>query len=157
MPPDAERFFRLYQRYRFEDQYTFYSSRRQAFTRAQNRTFSLSLGLIFLAALAGSLETLSWPWLKLVCLLTAVICPILSTALTGYNALFAFERQAKLYQDALSNLQKARVYLPVLQPGLSEADFTQQLNTYVQEVEKVLQTEQGQWGQMAKNMKPPEM
>ncbi len=156
MSPDAEQFLQLYQRYRYEEQFKFYTSRQKEFTRAENQAFAISIGLIFIAALAGALEGIPLSWFRLVCLLTAAICPMLSATLTGYTALYAFEQQAKLYQDALYNLQKVRMHLPATQQGLSEADFAQQLHVYVQEVEKILQVERGQWGQLARNMKPPE-
>lgn len=56
MPLDPEQFLQLYQRYRYEDQCEFYTSRQQEFTHAQNQAFTLSIGLIFLASLAGALE-----------------------------------------------------------------------------------------------------
>jgi hypothetical protein len=157
MPHDAEQFFQLYERYRYSDQFQFYTSRQKEFSRAQNQALTISIGLIFLAALAGALETIPLPWFKLACLLLAAICPVLSTALTAYNTLYAFEQQAKLYRDALYNLQKVRVHLPEAHQGLSEDHFVQQLHTYVHEVEKILQVERGQWGQLARNMKPPEI
>lgn len=157
MPHDADQFLHLYERYRYHDQVQFYKSRQKEFSQAQNQALTISIGLIFLAALAGALEAIPLSWLRLLCLLLAAICPVLSTALTAYNTLYAFEQQAKLYRDALYNLQKVRVHLPILHQGLHEADFAQQLHTYVHEVEKILQVERGQWGQLAKSMKPPEI
>lgn len=156
MPLDPEQFLQLYQRYRYEDQCMFYMSRQREFTHAHTQAFTLSIGLIFLAALAGALEGLPLPWLRLACLLTAAICPVLSVMLTGYTALYAFEQQAKLYQDALYNLQKVRMYFPDARQGRSEAEFTRQLQEYVQKVEQIFEAEQGQWGQLARTMKPPE-
>lgn len=157
MSSEAEQFFQLYERYRHNDQIQFYRDRQKEFSHAQNQALTVSIGLILLAALAGALETIPLPWLKLACLLLAASCPLLSTALTAYNTLYAFEQQAKLYQDAYYNLQKARVLLPRTQQGVSEIDFAKQLHTYVYEVEKILQVERGQWGQLAKTMKPPEI
>lgn len=154
---NAEQFLHLYERYRHRDQIEFYKNRQKEFSHAQNQALSLSIGLIFLAALAGALEATPLPWLRLVCLLLAAICPILSTALTAYSALYAFEQQAKLYQDAFYNLQKARAQLPEMHDGLSEDKFSQQLQTYVQQAEKILQIEHGQWGQLARTIKPLEM
>ncbi len=157
MPHDARQFLRIYERYRYRDQLAFYRDRQKEFSRAQNQTLSLSIALIFLAALAGALEAIPLSWLRLVCLLLAAICPILSTALTAYNTLYAFGRQAKLYQDAFYNLQKVRAQQLEDQQGLSDDEFSRQLHRYVQQVEKILQIEQGQWGQLARTMKPLEM
>lgn len=154
---DAEQFFKLYERYRYSDQFQFYENRQKEFAHAQNQALAISIGLIFLSALAEALESIPLSWLRITCLLLAAICPILSTTLTAYNTLYAFEQQAKLYRDALYNLQKVRIHLPVAQQGLSERDFAQQLHTYIREVEKILQVERGQWGQLVRNIKLPEI
>src|SRR5205085_11757192 len=112
----------------------------------------ISIGLVFLAAIAGALESVDITWLKLTCLLLAAICPLLSTAFAAYNTLYAFEQQAKLYQDTINNLQRARVLIP----NATDPDFAAKVDNYVQQVENVFLTEQGQWGQLAKKMKPTE-
>lgn len=154
---DVDSFLKLYQQYRYKNQLNFYISRQQEFTRAQTQALVLSTGLILLVALAGALEAIDVSWFRLLCLLVAAICPVLSTALIGYTALYAFEQQAKIYQDAIHNLRKIRAQMPGLQTSLSKADLAQQVSVYVSEVERILQKEQGQWGQLAKNMKPPEI
>ena len=157
MSRDAEQFSKLYERYRYNDQIQFYQNRQKEFAHAQNQALMISISLIFLSALAGALESIPLSWLRLICLLLAAICPVLSTTLAAYNTLYAFEQQAKLYRDAFYNLQKVRIYLPAMQQGGNKSDFAQQLHTFVHEVEKILQSEQGQWGQLARNMKPPEI
>ena len=67
--------------------------------------------------------------------------------------MYGFEQQAKLYQDTINNLKKARVREPQL--DLSDAS-AQQVNEYIQEIENVLLVEQGQWGQLARELKPSE-
>ena len=153
---DDQQFLKLYQIYRYENQLGFYRSRRGEFTKAQTQAITISIGLIFLAALAGAIASIDIPWLKLTCLLAAAICPLLSTALAAYNALYAFEQQAKLYQDTINNLLQARVFAPDVKQGLSDVEFAEQLNKYVPEVENIFLVEQGQWGQLAKKMTPPE-
>lgn len=154
---DVDGFLKLYQQYRYEDQLNFYISRQQEFTRAQTQALVFSTGLILLVTLAGALEVINVPWFRLLCLLVAAICPVLSTALIGYIALYAFEQQAKLYQDAIHNLHKMRAQMPSLQASLNKNDLAQQVSVYVSDVERILQKEQAQWGQLAKNMKPPEI
>lgn len=150
-------FLKLYQHYRYEHQLSFYVNRHREFTRAQTQALVFSTGLMLLVALAGALESIDIIWFRMTCLLVAAICPVLATALTGYTALYAFEQQAKIYRDTMHNLHKMRAKTPELQAGLNNADLAQQIGTYVSEVEKILQIEQGQWGQLAKNMKPPEI
>jgi len=84
----------------------------------------------------------------------AAISPVLYTSFTAYNALYAFEQQAKLYRDTLTKLQHARLHMPDMTPGASEREFTNQLNRYIDEVEKTLLVEQEQWGELATRMKP---
>lgn len=155
--PDAEQFLQIYQIYRHKNQLDFYTQREEEFSRAQHQAIWLSIGLFLFAALAGALETVPVNWFQTTCLLLAAICPVLSTTLAGYNALYAFEQQAKVYRDARQNLERLTIQLPDLQPGQDEDEFAKQVNTYVQETEAVLRTERGYWGQLAKNMKPLEV
>jgi SMODS and SLOG-associating 2TM effector domain 1 len=154
---DDHQFLQLFQDYRFEHQLNFYRARRIEFTKAQTQAIIISIVLIFLAALAGVLASVSGPGLKVAYLLVAAISPVLSTAIAGYSVLYAFEQQAKLYQDTINNLLLARSLAPEDKQGLSDTDFTVQLEKYVNEVEKIFLAEQGQWGQLAKSMKPSEV
>src|SRR3954464_194824 len=106
---DDRQFLELYRKYRYEDQLNFfYKKRQRAFQKAQVQAISISIGLMFLVVLAGAFQSIDIPWLKATCLLVAAICPVLSTAIAGYSTLYAFELQAKLYQDTINNLQRAR-------------------------------------------------
>ncbi len=154
---DDQQFLKLFQDYRYEHQLNFYKARRIEFTKAQTQAIIISIGLIFLAAAAGAFASVSGSWLKVACLLVAAIFPVLSTAIAGYSVLYAFEQQAKLYQDTINNLLLARSLAPNIKQGLSDTDFTAQLDKYVNEVEKIFLAEQGQWGQLAKLMKPSEV
>lgn len=151
---DDKQFLALYTTYRYEDQLKFYEVRHEEFEVANIQAVTISIVLIFLTALtAGVASSTNVPWLKLTCLLIAAISPILSSALAGYSALYGFEQQAKLYQDTINNLKQARVREPQL--DLSDAS-AQQVNEYIQEIENVLLVEQGQWGQLARELKPSE-
>jgi hypothetical protein len=96
----------------------------------------------------GGLKTL---WAVL-----AVVFPALFTALSAYNGLYAFERQAKLYHDAANALLRARADAPDLKPGITGADYRQALSAYVNKVESILRREQGQWGQLTSEIEPIE-
>jgi hypothetical protein len=148
---EADQFFQLYQRYRFEHQFDFYTKRYEEFSRAQDQAILCSIGLSFLAMLAGALETLSFPGFRVACLFFVAICPILSSALAGYSALYGFEQQAKLYEDARINLERIRVYLPRVEQTAEKGEFIDCLNEYVQDVEAIFRTEQGYWGQISRH------
>ncbi len=151
---DDKQFLALYTTYRYEDQLKFYEVRHEDFEVANIQAVTISIVLIFLTALtAGVASSTNVTWLKLTCLLIAAISPILSSALAGYSALYGFEQQAKLYQDTINNLKQARNREPQL--DLSDAN-AQQVNEYIQEIENVLLVEQGQWGQLARELKPSE-
>jgi hypothetical protein len=154
---DEKQFLELYRLYRYEDQLAFYKDRQQEFETANIEAISLSVGLIFLAALtAGVASATPLPWLRLTCLLIAAICPTLSTALAGYNALYAFEQQAKLYRDTAYSLMKTHALAPDVEQDLDDAEFAQKRDHYIHEVEAIFLVEQGQWGQLARKMKPSE-
>ena|SRR5947209_850835 len=152
-----QQFFELYQSERFEDQLGFYKRTRKEFTKAQTEAIIGSIIMIFLAGIAGLVaSSVSIAWLKLLFLLLAAIFPIFSTALAAYSALYSFEHQAKLYQDTITNLLRASALAPVSEDNLTESEFAHKLNDYVREVEKTFLKEQGQWGQLAEHMRPPE-
>ncbi|GAC1642920.1 MAG: hypothetical protein NVS4B12_06590 [Ktedonobacteraceae bacterium] len=156
---NVREFFSLYQRYRYEDQINFYTSRVKEFEQARTQTIWISIILMGLTVLTGSIgSTNSIPaWLKLSCQLAAAIFPILSTAIAAYSSLYGFEQQAKLYQDSIDNLVDASDDLePTVLAGLDENQFTLRVNKYVKDVERVFHDEQGQWGQLAKKFKPQE-
>jgi len=154
---DDKQFLELYQVERFEDQLEYYKRTREEFDRAKTEAIIGSITLIFLAGVAGiAASSVAIHWLKLFFLLLAAICPIFSSALAAYSTLYGFEHQAKLYQDTINNLLRARTLAPVPEQNLTGTEFARLLNDYVLEVEKTFQKEQGQWGQLAEHMKPPE-
>lgn len=146
-----EQFLELYQKHRYEHQLKFYEDRRAEFDTANTEAVTLSIVLIFLAAIAGGVASaVETPWLKLMCLLVAAISPIISTAIAGYSVLYGFEQQAKLYHDTLGNLRKKHPPKFDAKHGLSDIALTQ----YVHDIENTFQMEQGQWGQLAGKLKP---
>ena len=64
-----------------------------------------------------------------------------------------FTQQAKLFHDAQRNLQ--HIHTPEIQPELPARDLSKEVETYVNKVEDVLQTEHGFWGQLAEGLTPP--
>jgi hypothetical protein len=149
------RFLELYRAHRFEDQRTFYRSRRSEFEAARDEVGWLTSFLMILTGAASALASapdlggMRWLWTVL-----AIAFPAVSTALCAYSSLYAFERQGKIYGDAENALICARADAPDLRPPTDEASFHQALSAHVQQVEQILATEQAQWGQLIGEIKP---
>jgi hypothetical protein len=155
--PRERAFFELYQTYRYQDQLNFYTLRQREFSNAQEQGLTISIVLIFLGAAAAALEVAPVAWLKLPCLIIAAILPIVSTALTGYIALYAFEQQAKLYKNTANGLLRLQAQEYLLQQTEDKREFIEQLTSYIEQTEEILQLEHGQWFQIARTMKPPDI
>ena len=156
---DVRAFLPLYQKYRYQDQSTFYTNRRREFEKAHAQATWLSIVFMGLTMLAGGLGSVTGIpfWLKLVCLLSAAIFPVLSTVIAAYNSLYGFEQQAKLYSDTVDKLIDAEHALATdTLTGLDEHQFVSRVDKYVRDVEKSFRIEQGQWGQLAERFKPQE-
>lgn len=141
MSSREEQFLRVYERRRVDHQAEYYDRRIREFTVIGGRlatiaaiTFVLSSAIAVLAALDES----GRPALAIL----TVALPGLSTALAAFNALYGFDRHVKLYGDAARSL--ARIEPPEPDPDA--------IATYVESVETVLRTEQGQWGQLAADL-----
>lgn len=151
-------FLSFYQHYRYNEQMGWYRGRVTEFKKAQTQARKGGIGLMVIVTLASGLASFSpGSLLRPISLIIAAICLILYTALAAYTALYAFEQQAKLYEDTTYTLAEAHTTSPDLQEGLSEEDFAEQLHEYVDKVENTYLVEQGQWGQLAERMKPPEV
>jgi hypothetical protein len=83
----------------------------------------------------------------------AAILPAFSTALAAYAALYAFDRHTKLYTDAARSLR--RMEAPDLKRATT-SEASELIALYVDQVEQVFRTEQGQWGQLASEAQPSE-
>src|SRR5439155_13707067 len=111
-----KQFLELYQNYRCEDQQRYYESCLPELEGAHDEVITFTVLLLAAAAVAAvfaSADIMGW---KIQWALLAVIFPVLSTALSAYGSLYTFERQAKLYRDAVNALYQARVYAPDLKP-----------------------------------------
>ncbi len=145
---EQERLFcDLYQKYRHEDQLDFYTKRQKEFETAESQASLLNIALMTLAAIvsllasANLLDLSTW-WAAL-----AVIFPVLATALSTYQSVYAFDHQAKLYKDAVVALRYVKAYqAPIVNEGVS-------LEDYVERVESIFKAEQGQWGQLISQIK----
>ena len=151
-----QQFLALYKSRRFQDQRDFYDSRRREFDAARDQVLWLTSVFMVLTAAVAALASANVGGLKPVWSILAVAFPALSTALSAYNAFYAFERQAKIYGDAANALLRARADSPDLKPPMDDLAFQQALIAHVQQVEQILGNEQAQWGQLIGEIKPAE-
>jgi hypothetical protein len=142
----------LYSAARVEDQRRYYKRRRSEFERAHGQVLILSAVLLGATSTVSGLAGVDIRG-KLVWAILAAVLPALSTALAAYGGLFAFERLAKLYGDAVHNL--GLIDAPDVS-GLTDDRAEEAVRTYVEQVEKVFETEQAQWGQLAAERPPAE-
>jgi hypothetical protein len=153
-----KQFMSLYQKYRFEDQRGFYDRTSKEFKAAHQQVISLTgVIMIFTAAVSALTAAVTSSDWKPVLAILAVVFPALSTALSAYNELFAFERQSKLYQDAEKALHHALAGAPDLKPGISDSDYDGAVGVYVNVIEGIFRKEQGQWGQLESQAKTVEL
>ena len=146
-------FLALYTECRIDDQYRWYAARRAEFERASDQISALNIVLLVLAATAAFLASTDLGGLRALWSLLAVVFPVMSTALSAYDGLYAFDRQAKLYQDARGALLIAKARTPELRPFPSSVEFHAALGTYVTQVESIFENERGQWGQLMSEVK----
>ena len=154
MTEGDQQFLALYRKHRFEDQRAFYDSRRREFETARDQVLWLTAVFMVLTAAVAALASANVGGLKSLWAVLAVAFPALSTALAAYNALYAFERQAKIYGDAANALLRARADSPDLKPAMDDAAFQEALRAHVKQIEQILRTEQAQWGQLIGEIKP---
>jgi PAS domain-containing protein len=147
-----KQFLDLYNQYRYSSQLDYYEARTEEFEGAQYEFVLSSAILMGLAAVMSVLASLDLGGLKLLWAVLAVIFPTLSAALSTYNTLYAFERQAKIYRDAFLRLESAEHKLQ----STLESKSRQEMLDFVDEVERVFLEERGQWGLLADNIKLPE-
>ena len=153
MSERAQQALALYRRHRLDDQLGWYDARRREFVAASRQLASLSALVLALGAgvsvLAGTSVAGKAVWATF-----AAVLPAIATTLSAYGALYAYERQAKIYADARRSL----LLLSRGMPDLSTNDAELALGKYVDSVEDVLRREQGQWGQLLAEVpltKPP--
>lgn len=149
MSDRAQQFVEVYRQARVEEQRTYYEQSARKFQDAYRQLLLTSSVVFGLSAAVGLVAGLDVPG-KLVWAILAAILPAVTTVLSAYEGLYAFERIAKLYRDAARNLRRVQA------PSVSGADGEgAAVAQYVDEVEQVFTNERGQWGQLAVEA-PPE-
>jgi SMODS and SLOG-associating 2TM effector domain 1 len=151
-----QQFLALYKSRRFQDQRDFYESRRREFDAARDQVLWLTSVFMILTAAVAALGSANVGGSRWVWSILAIVFPALSTALSAYNAFYAFERQGKIYGDAANALLRARADSPDLNPPMDDAAFEKALGAHVEQIEQILGNEQAQWGQLIGETKPVE-
>jgi hypothetical protein len=138
----AQQFVEVYRQARVEDQLKYYDRSARKLESAHRQLLLTSAVVFGLSGAFGLIAGLDVPG-KLVWAIVATILPALTTALSAFEGLYAFERLAKLYGDAARNLK--RVQSPKLADGEDERAA---VAGYVADVERIFRNERGQWGQL---------
>lgn len=142
MSSRQEQFLEVYRVARVEDQRGYHeraAARAEAAHRQVLLVTALLSGVTSAVALLAGLDISG----KLVWAVLAAVFPATTTVLSAYNGLYAFERVAKLSHDAGRNLRR------VQPPRPGHADRQAAVTGYVRDVERILEKERGQWGQLA--------
>ena len=147
-----EQFLELYRDGRVRDQLTYYDARVAEYEKAHSQVVTISATFAALAAFAGVLAAGDVAGRRPLWAALAVAFPALATAFTAYDALYAFQHQARLFQDAAQLLDGARA----AEPDVAEAADERARGQYVATVENILVTESGHWGQLISDLKLPD-
>jgi SMODS and SLOG-associating 2TM effector domain 1 len=132
-----------YRERRLLHQRRYYDDRREEYQRASGQLALLTAALVALGGVAGVLSSANAYDAREAWAILAAAGPALATFLIAYDALFGFERNAKLFTDASSALRLAELRAPAQS---ADADA---VRMWIEQVEGILQREQGQWGQLA--------
>lgn len=134
---------KLYADHRLDDQLDYYRRTADEYEGAARQAAKLTAALLAAGGIAAFLSTTHvlghWGGWAII----AAVAPVLATALAGYEGLYGYERNAKLYADAVAGLTK------LTQPGAPS------LPELAVEAEGVMRREQSQWGQLALEAEPP--
>ncbi|HET6864541.1 MAG TPA: SLATT domain-containing protein [Solirubrobacteraceae bacterium] len=136
----------LYKKYRLDGQVRdFYTPRSEEYRSAFRQSLVSKSVLLALGAIAGALAGANVGGHRVLWSVLAATFPALSTALVAYDGLISYERLAKLYSDVVGSV--GRVDRPS-GPNLLAPDVTD----YVATVEGIFLREQGQWGQLTRDI-----
>ena len=138
---DAQ-FRSLYKELRIADQEHFYSDRSEEYEQAHRQAITVRNILLILAAVAGVVAQAVSGTSRASLGVVAAVLAALAGALTGFEALIGFAQLHKLYNDASLNLAKVALDWDAAEPGSG-------LSAGIEGVEKIFQTENGQWGRLA--------
>jgi hypothetical protein len=137
---DAE-FRALYQDLRITDQQRYYTDRSAEYEQAHRQAIIVRNVFLIAAALVAVGAQFTSGTSRAGCGVAAALLAALAGAVTAFDALIGFPQLQKLYSDAALNLAEA----------LINWDSTSAVGepAGIERVEKILRTENGQWGQLA--------
>jgi SMODS and SLOG-associating 2TM effector domain 1 len=139
----AQQFVEVYRQARVEDQRNYYLRSAREYEAAHRQLLFTSSLVFGVSSAVGLIAGLDVPG-KLIWAILAAVLPAITTVLTAYDGLYAFERIAKLYNDAVRNLRLVEA------PTLSDpSEERAAVAAYVAQVEEIFKRERGQWGQLA--------
>ncbi len=131
----------LYLKYRINDQRDYYERRAEEYDNANGQLSGVTTFLLGIAAVAGVLGAAQAGISRAAWGVVAAVCSALVAAIAGWGTLIGFQQNAKLFHGASTALRKLGRPLEN-----HPSDPAALLSTVVQ-VEEVLQSETGQWGQ----------
>jgi hypothetical protein len=137
-----------YREHRLRHQRRYYDARREEYQRASGQLALLTATLLALGGVAGVLSSADALGARDGWAILAAAAPALGTALVGYEAVFGFERNVKIFGDASAALQLAELQRP-------QPDDAAAIGAWIEQVEAILQREQAQWGQLAADAEQP--
>lgn len=141
----AERFLAFYAQHRLNNQRDYYRRRRDEFESAQQQA-NLAAGLLMVLAATSAAAAGTSVSPRLLWIILAAVLPATAGLAQMMQRLFAYERLAKLYNDAGQALAGAGAASVV--DGPTNGELAQRVSAYVDEVEAIFRREQGQWGQL---------
>jgi hypothetical protein len=134
----------LYKKYRLDGQVTdFYTPRSEEYRSAFRQSLVSKSVLLALGAVAGALAGANVGGHRVLWSVLATGFPAVSTALVAYDGLISFDRLAKLYSDVVGAVGR------IADPATADP---QAVSGYVAEVEGIFLREQGDWGQVTREI-----
>lgn len=153
MTSDRDReFVTLYRDKRFDDQRQWYAQRTAEYERAHDQLLTATAVALFVTAVAGALAAADVAGLRVTWAILAAAASGLASLLGGYDQLLGYEHNAKIYRDAQAGLGQLRATAPWETPDPTHPG---DIDTFVTDVETVLQHEINQWGQLTAAYEPP--
>lgn len=134
----------MYDQRRWTAQTSYYEKRIEEYEYHATSTDILGTLLLGLGSLCAAISAAasSLRWLSIF----AALLPALAGVFTSFQQVYGWERQLRIYHDALFGLKKARINVPD-SSRLARSDVQNVYITFVNDCEKVLTSEVNQWGQ----------
>ncbi len=143
----------FYRRYRLDDQLNYYRARQTEFEAAELQASWLAGGILVIASAAAFVAASGVGPMPSLWRILAAALPALAVAVTAFQRVYAFERLAKLYQDATAALG-VPLGIPV---GGADDAAEAAIQTLVSRTEGVFTKEQSQWGQLVEELELQEL